>query len=230
MVVSAFYANLPRNITTMRKIGIIGSGIVARTLGTGFLKHGYEVMIGSRDAARLAEWQANGGAHAHTGSFEDAARFGDIVVLAVKGGAAADAIDLAGPQNLQRKTVIDTSNPIAAAAPENGVLKYFTSLNESLMEQLQNRFPEVHFVKAFNSVGNAYMVDPQFAEKPTMFICGNNDGSRKEVNDILLQFGWEVEDMGKVEAARAIEPLCMLWCIPGMLQGRWNHAFKLMKA
>lgn len=213
----------------MKKIGILGSGIVARTLGNGFLKNGYEVMLGTRDAAKLSEWQAAGGVKAHVSSFEQAAKFGDLIVLAVKGAVAADAIDLAGPQNLHWKTVIDTTNPIANAAPENGVLRYFSSINESLMEQLQNRFPEVHFVKAFNSVGNASMVDPQYTEKPTMFICGNNDNSRSEVKDILIQFGWEVEDMGKATAARAIEPLCMLWCIPGLLNNGWGHAFKLLK-
>lgn len=214
----------------MKKIGIIGSGIVARTLGNGFLQNGYEVMLGTRDAGKLAEWKSKGGEHAHIGTFEQAAKFGSIIVLAVKGESAADAIDLAGPQNLHWKTVIDTTNPIANTAPENGVLKYFTSINESLMEQLQYRFPEVHFVKAFNSVGNAAMVNPQYSEKPTMFICGNNDNSRTEVKGILVQFGWEVEDMGKAIAARAIEPLCMLWCIPGFLNNSWGHAFKLLKA
>lgn len=213
----------------MKKVGIIGSGIVARTLGNGFLKYGYEVMLGTREAGKLTEWKTNGGEKAHVGSFEQAAKFGNIIVLAVKGTVAADAIDLAGPQNLHWKTVIDTTNPIANAAPENGVLRYFSSINESLMEQLQHRFPEVHFVKAFNSVGNAAMVDPQYELKPTMFICGNNDNSRKEVTDILVQFGWEVSDMGKAEAARAIEPLCMLWCIPGLQNNGWNHAFKLLK-
>jgi 8-hydroxy-5-deazaflavin:NADPH oxidoreductase len=214
----------------MKKIGIIGSGIVARTLGNGFLKHGYEVMLGSRDLQKVAEWKEKGGPRAHTGNFEETAIFGDIIVLAVKGDVAADAIEMAGPQNLQWKTVIDTTNPIAAGAPENGVLKFFTNFEESLMEALQTRFPEVHFVKAFNSIGSAYMVDPVFSEKPTMFTCGNNDASKKETHDILTKFGWEIEDMGKDTAARAIEPLCMLWCIPGMLHGRWNHAFKLMKA
>ena len=215
---------------TMKKIGILGSGIVARTLGNGFLKHGYEVMLSSRDIAKLAEWKEKGGANAHTGSFEEAAKFGGLLVLAVKGNIAADAIEQAGPQHLHWKTVIDTTNPIAEAAPENGVLRYFTNNDESLMETLQDRFPEIHFVKAFNSVGNAYMVDPAFTEKPTMFTCGNNDASKKEVHDILVRFGWEVEDMGKATAARAIEPLCMLWCIPGFLGGKWNHAFRLIKA
>lgn len=214
----------------MKKVGILGSGIVARTLGDGFLKHGYEVMLGSREPAKLMGWQEKGGAHARTGTFEEAAKFGKVVVLAVKGSIAADVIDLAGPQNLLMKTVIDTTNPIADAPPENGVIRYFTTSEESLMEVLQMRFPEIHFVKAFNSIGNAYMVDPKFSEKPTMFTCGNNDASKKQVHEILEHFGWEVEDMGKVEAARAIEPLCILWCIPGMLYGRWNHAFRLMKA
>ncbi len=214
----------------MKKIGIIGSGVVAKALGDGFLKHGYEVMLSSRDTSKLKDWKDKAGAHAHTGSFADAAKFGKIVVLAVKGSGAVDAVEEAGPQNLQWKTVIDTTNPIEEAPPENGVLKYFTSFDESLMERLQTQFPEVHFVKAFNSVGNAFMVDPSFNEKPTMFICGNNDASKKDVHGILEQFGWDIADMGKDTAARAIEPLCMLWCIPGMLQGQWSHAFRLIKA
>jgi len=214
----------------MKKIGVIGSGVVARTLGSGFLRHGYEVMLSSRDLRKLEDWKKSGGARAHTGSFSEAAKFGEIIVLAVKGAAAPDAIEEAGPQYLNGKTVIDTTNPIDTAPPENGVLRYFTTLEESLMEQLQERFPEVHFVKAFNSVGNARMVNPEFREgKPSMFFCGNNDAARREVAAILEQFGHEPEDMGKAEAARAIEPLCMLWCIPGFRSNSWEHAFRLLK-
>ncbi len=213
----------------MKKIGIIGSGVVARSLGNGFLKHGYEVMLGTRNVAKLDDWLAKAEGKAHVGSFTDAAKFGKMVVLAVKGNVAANAIEEAGPQNLQWKNVIDTTNPIANAAPENGVLKFFTNLDESLMEQLQLRFPEIHFVKSFSCVGNAYMVDPPFAEQPSMFICGNNDDAKKKVHNLLVEFGWAVEDMGKATAARAIEPLCMLWCIPGMQHGKWNNAFRLIR-
>ena len=150
--------------------------------------------------------------------------------MAVKGSVAADAIEEVGPQNLRGKTVIDTTNPIGDTPPENGVLSFFTSLEESLMEILQERFPEIHFVKAFNSVGSAFMVNPSFKEKATMFTCGNNEDAKKTVHGILEKFGWEVEDMGKDTAARAIEPLCILWCIPGMLRNQWSHAFKLVKA
>jgi predicted dinucleotide-binding enzyme len=214
----------------MKKIGIIGSGVVAQALGDGFIKYGHEVMLSSRDTSKLAGWREKSGDKAHTGSFEEAAKFGEIIVLAVKGHAAAAAVEQAGPQNLQWKTVIDTCNPITDAPPENGVLKYFTSYDESLMEQLQTQFPEVHFVKAFNSIGNAFMVNPPFSEKPTMFICGNNDASKKDTEEILKKFGWDTADMGKDTAARAIEPLCMLWCIPGMLRNEWNHVFRLLKA
>jgi hypothetical protein len=112
----------------------------------------------------------------------------------------------------------------------NGVLKFFTTLNESLMEQLQRQFPDAHLVKAFNSVGAPFMIDLQFdGGKPTMFICGNEAGAKKTVTGILDEFGWETADMGGAEAARAIEPLCMLWCIPGFLRNEWGHAFKLLK-
>jgi len=213
----------------MKKIGIIGSGIVARTLGNGFLKHGHEVMLGTRHADKLAEWKAQSGPHGHVGTTAEAAKFGEIIVLAVKGSSAAVVIEEAGPQNMRIKTVIDATNPIADAPPENGVLKFFTTHDESLMEALQTQFPEIHFVKAFSSVGSHFMVNPDFGEKPTMFICGNNDNAKKEVQDVLDQFGWETADMGKATGARAIEPLCMLWCIPGMLNGQWSHAFRLLK-
>jgi 8-hydroxy-5-deazaflavin:NADPH oxidoreductase len=210
------------------KVGVIGSGDVAKVLGSGFLKHGHDVMMGSREPGKLSDW-AKQNPKGKTGSFADAAKFGELVVLAVKGTAAADALSAAGATNLAGKAVMDVTNPIADAPPTNGVLKFFTSLDESLMERLQREFGAARFVKAFNSVGNACFVNPQFkGGKPTMFLCGNDDAAKKTVSSIIDQFGWEVADMGKAEAARAIEPLCMLWCIPGFLRNDWVHAFKLL--
>jgi len=211
------------------KIGVLGSGGVATTLASGFLKHGHDVMAGSRTPEKLKEWAA-ANPKGKTGNFADAAGFAEVIVLAVKGSAAWEALRRAGEENLAGKVVIDTCNPIADAPPTNGVLKFFTSLNESLMEQLQRHFPDAQLVKAFNSVGAPFMVDPQFeGGKPTMFICGNEDGAKKTVAGIVNEFGWETADMGGAEAARAIEPLCMLWCIPGFLRNEWTHAFKLLK-
>jgi 8-hydroxy-5-deazaflavin:NADPH oxidoreductase len=210
------------------KVGILGSGAVARTLGSGFLKHGYDVKMGTRAPEKLADW-AKENPKGSIGSFAEAAKFGELVVLAVKGSRALDALRAADAANLAGKTIIDATNPIADAPPVNGVLKFFTNLDDSLMEHLQREFGAARFVKAFNSVGSASMVNPKFAGgKPTMFIGGNDEAAKKTVGEVLTQFGWETVDMGKAEAARAIEPLCMLWCIPGFLRNDWVHAFKLL--
>ncbi|MDB5276005.1 MAG: DNA-binding protein [Ferruginibacter sp.] len=213
------------------KAGIIGSGIVGRVLASALLKEGNEVILGTRNPAKeeVVKWKSEntGG---NVGTFEEAAAFGELIILATKGAIAADAVRLAGPANFTGKTVIDTTNPIAEAPPVNGVLQYFTSPNQSLMESLQELLPEAHLVKAFNSVGANKMYKPDYKEiVPTMFICGNNEAAKKMVTSILTTFGWETEDLGKIEAARAIEPLAMLWCIPGMLNKQWTHAFKLLK-
>jgi 8-hydroxy-5-deazaflavin:NADPH oxidoreductase len=214
----------------MKKIAVLGSGQVGETLSNGFLKHGYAVMRASRDPAKLSAWQSGAGAEAEIGTFEQGARWADAVVLAVKGDAAEAVIAQAGIDNLRGKPVLDTTNPIAALPPQHGVLRYFTTHDESLMERLQKKAPEAHFVKVFSCVGNALMVNPNLpGGPPSMFICGNDAGAKAEVKTILRQFGWEIEDMGSVEAARAIEPLCMLWCIPGLSGGSWMHAFKLLK-
>ena len=211
------------------KIGVLGSGEVAKTLASGFVKHGHLVMLGSRSPEKLKDWAASHPKEA-TGTFAAAAAFGEVVVLAVKGLAASEALRLAGEKNLALKVVIDTCNPIADAPPVNGVLPFFTSPNQSLMEQLQREFPSSLLVKAFNSVGAPFMIDPQFdGGKPTMFVCGNDEGAKKKVTSILDQFGWETADMGAAESARAIEPLCMLWCLPGFLHNQWTHAFRLLK-
>ena len=211
------------------KIGILGSGAVAQALAAGFLKHGHQVMLGSGTPSKLAHWAARHPG-AQLGSFADAAGFAELAVLAAKGTAALAVVRAAGAERLAGKPVIDATNPIADAAPVHGVLQFFTGINDSLLEQLQREYPAVKFVKAFNSVGNAFMVDPQFpGGAPTMFICGNDDAAKQAVRGIVEQFGWDVADMGHAEAARAIEPLCMLWCIPGLLRNEWAHAFKLVK-
>lgn len=210
------------------KVGILGSGDVAKTLASGFAKHGHQVQVGTRTPAKLQEWAATQQSIA-VGTFATAAQFGHLVVLAVKGTAAREALESAGKAAIAGKTVIDATNPIADAAPVNGVLNFFTDINESLLERLQKAFPEANFVKAFNSVGSACMVNPKFpGGKPTMFICGNSEAAKTAVTGLLDQFGWETADMGKAESARAIEPLCMLWCIPGFLRNDWVHAFKLL--
>ena len=211
------------------KVGILGSGDVGKTLALGFVKHGHSVALGTKDPAKAKDWAAQN-RKVQVGTFADAAKFGEVVVLVVKGTVTTEALRAAGAANLSGKVVIDVTNPIADAPPVNGVVKFFTNLDEALMERSQREFPQARFVKAFNSVGKDLMINPQFkGGKPTMFICGNDEAAKQTVRGILDQFGWESADMGKAEAARAIEPLCMLWLIPGFLRNEWSHAFKLLR-
>ena len=212
----------------MVRVGVIGSGDVGRVLARGFKQHGYDVLIGSREGGKLTEFSQETGIP--SGTFAEAAAFGELLVLAVKGSAAANALEAAGDTQIAGKVVVDTTNPIADAPPEDGVLRYFTGPNDSLMEQLQSAFPTARFVKAFNCVGNALMVNPSLGGgKPSMFICGNDGEARAAVARVLEQFGHDVCDMGSAKAARAIEPLCMLWCIPGFQHNDWRHAFAMLR-
>lgn len=208
----------------MTNVAVLGSGPVGQVLANGLRDLGHSVTVASRSGKAVENWDGP------VATFGDAVGQAELVVLAVKGSIAEGLVSsLAG--QLAGKTVLDTTNPIADAAPTDGVLSYFTGPNESLMERLQSAAPEARFVKAFNSVGNARMVHPSYpgGVRPTMFIGGDDDTAKAEVAELANAFGWDVEDMGSAAAARAIEPLCMLWCIPGMRGGSWTHAFKLLR-
>jgi predicted dinucleotide-binding enzyme len=206
-----------------KTIGILGTGSVGQALGKGFKNLGHAVMIGSRDGKQVDGWDGE------VGTFKDVAAGSEIIVLSVKGTAAEEVVrsiwkELAG------KLVIDTTNPIADEVPDDNVLHYFTTLEDSLMERLQDIAADAKFVKAFNSVGSSSMINPTYENgPPTMFICGNDEDAKASVTKILDEFGWEIADFGGVKSARAIEPLCMLWCIPGMMENMWSHAFKMLR-
>jgi predicted dinucleotide-binding enzyme len=212
----------------VKRFGVLGSGPVGQVLAKGLKKHGYDVMVGSRTPAKLAAFSSE--TRIATGTFAAVAGWAEAIVLAVLGRAAQQALQEAGTASLKGKLVIDTTNPISDEPPEDGVIRYFTGPNTSLMESLQTAYPETRFVKAFSSVGNALMVNPSFPRgRPTMFYCGNDADAKAVVARIVDQFGWEGADMGSVVAARAIEPLCQLWCIPGFRENRWTHAFGLLR-
>lgn len=210
-----------------KKIGVMGSGSVAQVLAAGLAKKGHEVRIGSREPKKLAEFAAKSGIA--TGTFQEVAAFGEIVILAVKGTVAVEAAQSVASQ-IAGKVVIDTTNPIADAPPQDGILTYFTGPNDSLLERMQKAVPAARFVKSWSCVGNAFMIDPKLpGGRPTMFIAGDDAAAKKDVSAILDEVGWDVEDVGKAAGARAIEPLCQLWCAPGFLRNDWAHAFKVLK-
>ena len=211
-------------------IGILGSGVVGQTLGAGCIKHGHTVMMGTRkpQSEDVRAWLAKTPG-ASAGTFSEAARFGDLLFLVVLGRIVEQVIHLAGPDQFAGKTLIDATNPLAEGAPVDGVLPFFTGPNESLGEKIQARLPKARVVKAFNSVGSANMINPQYQQgPPTMFLCGNDAAGKAEASSLIRQFGWEPFDCGSIIASRALEPLCMLWCIPGFRNNQWTHAFKLL--
>lgn len=208
------------------RVGVLGSAEVGRTLAKGFQQHGYEVRIATRDPGKLAEFA--GTTQIGVGEPAEVAAWAELVVLSVHGSAAAGMVETLG-SSLAGKVVIDTTNPLSDTPPVDGVLQSYLGPNESQLERLQAKVPAAKFVKAFNSVGSERMVNPKMAGgPPTMFYCGNDAAARETVRKILVQFGWEPCDMGTAAAARAIEPLAMLWCIPGFLRDSWSHAFKVL--
>ena len=187
-------------------------------------------MIGSRspDEPELRDWLAGEGSGIEAGTFAETARFGELVVLAVLGNAAEEAIAQAGPEHFSGKVVIDAMNPLdfsQGPAPRLSIAGY-----DSLGERVQRALPQARVVKAFNIIGNPYMADPQFSEgKPTMLIAGDDQAAKKTVGDVLERFGWPPPvDVGGIEGSRELEALCILWVKIGQQRGAFDHAFKLL--
>ena len=212
------------------RIGILGTGDVGRSLANGFLSLGHEVKMGARDGGnpKAAAWASGAGPHASAGAFADAARFGELVALATLWAGTENTLRLAGPGNLAGKVLIDATNPLlfTPGAPPSLALGH----TDSGGEQVQRWAPDARVVKAFNTVGHAHMVHPQFpGGPPDMFLCGNDSTAKETVTRILTAFGWNTIDIGGIEGARLLEPLCILWVDYGMRTNTWNHAFKLLR-
>jgi predicted dinucleotide-binding enzyme len=209
------------------KIGILGSGDVAKTLGVGFLSRGHDVMLGTRDAGKLAEWKGEHGDRARVGSFAEAAVYGEVIVIATFGSASAEVIAQAGPASFANKTVMDATNPLRF---DDKGPHLTVGFDDSLGEQIQRAIPNAHVVKVYNTVGAHHMVDPSFpGGPPDMFIAGNDDGAKAQVTTFVTGFGWNVIDLGGIESSRYLEPLCLVWVLHGIRSNSWNHAFKLLK-
>lgn len=209
------------------KVGILGSGDVAQALGRGLVKHGHEVTLGSRDpkSEKLLAWQKTVGAKGHTGSFRDAAKFGEIVIVAIHGAGTESALDLAGPASFAGKVVIDASNPLDFSHGMPPGLLFGTT--DSLGERVQRRLPDAKVVKCFNTVSNVQMIDPKFTEmRPSMLICGNDAGAKQRVDALVQELGWPgALDVGGIEGARWLEALVPLWVRVGAVKGTWAHVF-----
>ena len=212
------------------KVGVLGSGEVGQRLAAGFRSRGHDVMIGSRDPdkAELREWLSGDGTGIQGGTFAEAAAYGELLVLALLGTAAEQAISEAGADNFTGKVVIDAMNPLdfSAGFPP----KLSIAGEDSLGERVQRALPDAKVVKAFNTIGNAYFVDPAFSEgKPTMLIAGNDADAKRTVGDVVADFGWPAPvDIGGIEGSRELEAICIAWVKIGGARGSWDHGFRLL--
>jgi predicted dinucleotide-binding enzyme len=212
------------------RVGVLGSGEVGRRLAAGFESRGHEVMIGTRDPGKpeLRDWRSADGSGVEAGTFAQTAEHGELLVLAVLGDAAEEVIADAGTDNFSGKVVIDAMNPLdfSGGFPP----KLSITGEDSLGERVQRALPEAKVVKAFNTIGNPYFVDPSFSEgKPTMLIAGDDDAAKRTVRDVLADFGWpDTVDIGGIEGSRELEAICIAWVKIGGARGAWDHGFKLL--
>jgi predicted dinucleotide-binding enzyme len=209
------------------KVGILGSSDVGKSFARAFGALGHEVKIGSRAPEKLREFVEGQGPRVSAGTFEESARFGDLVVLATHGMASEEAIDLAGRDNFVHKVVIDATNPLDQSA---GIPRLAIGHTDSLGERIQKWLPDARVVKAFNTVGNPLFFKPDLpGGPPDMFIAGNDAEAKKLVLQVCEAFGWGVIDLGGIEASRYLEPMCMTWVLHGVISGSWTHAFKMLR-
>jgi predicted dinucleotide-binding enzyme len=212
------------------RVGVFGRGDVGRRLAGAFQERGHAVMIGTRDPTdgELQRWLAGEGAGVQAGSLAQTAEFGELLVLAVLGNAAEDAIAQAGPERFSGKVVIDATNPLDFS--QGTPPRLSISGHDSLGEHVQRAIPDAKVVKAFNTIGNPYFTDPSFADgRPTMFIAGDDSGAKAAVSDLLESFGWPpAVDVGGIDASRELESLCILWVRIGFQRGAFDHGFRLL--
>jgi predicted dinucleotide-binding enzyme len=209
------------------KVGILGSGDVGKSFARAFGALGHEVVIGSRSPEKLSDFVGGEADRVTSGTFEEAARSGDLLVLATHGMATEEALTMAGKSNFDHKVVIDATNPLDQSS---GVPRLAIGFTDSLGEQIQRSIPNARVVKAFNTVGNPLFFKPELpGGPPDMFIGGNDADAKKLVSQVCEAFGWGVIDLGGIEASRYLEPMCMTWVLHGVISGGWTHAFKMLR-
>lgn len=196
------------------KLGILGTGQVASTIGLKLVQLGHHVMLGARtpNNEKAAAWSSRAGKNGSHGTFAEAARFGEIVWNCTAGAHSLAAIELAQADNLRSKTLLDISNPLDFSKGFPPTLSVCN--DDSLGERIQAALPDTRVVKTLNTVANPIMVQPSLlAGSHDMFMCGNSDDAKAEVRLILEEwFGWQsVIDLGDISMARGTEAYLLLW-------------------
>jgi len=211
------------------RIGILGSGHVGRTLGAGFAAHGHEVGMATRspEGEGAREFLDAAGRSGWVDSYAEVAGWCELAVFVPVWEGAANVVDLAGTERLAGKVLIDVTNAMGQDGSGNWMLTMPT--DDSAGEAVQRMLPDARVVKAFNMVGVDLMISPNLpGGPPTMLIAGNDANAKELVGEILRDFGWDSQDLGGIEASRAIEGVTLAWMYTGMRRGKWDNAFKLL--
>jgi len=211
------------------KVGILGTGDVGKAVGRGFLALGHSVLMGARDAAnpKAAAWAKESGPQASAGTFAQAARSGEVVVLATLGSVTEEILKGVGPEPFKGKLVLDATNPLDFS---KGSPRLIGNVGYSGGERHQKLLPGAHVVKAFNTVGNAFMFKPDFpGGPPDMFLCGGDEAAKARAAGICRDFGWGIVDVGGLESAHYLEAMCLVWVLSAMKTGAWSQAFRMLR-
>ncbi|MGC4087916.1 MAG: NAD(P)-binding domain-containing protein [Polyangiaceae bacterium] len=197
------------------KFAVLGTGMVGTTISTKLTSIGHQVKLGSRSAGgeKASAWVKAAGPNASEGTYEDAARFAEVVFNCTSGTGSLDALNAAGAANLDGKLLIDIANPLDFSKGMPPTL--FTAVSDSLGEQVQRAFPGVRVVKTLNTVNCEVMVDANRVAggEHEMFVCGNDAAAKGKASELLREcFGWKhIIDIGDISGARATEAYLLLW-------------------
>lgn len=215
------------------KIGALGTGQVGNTIGSKLIELGHQVMMGSRKVnnEKAIEWAQKNGQNASQGTFEDAARFGQLIFLCTQGAITLQLIKQTDPTCFTGKTIIDLTNPLDFSQGVPPSLIPIFSNTTSLGEEIQKALPKANIVKTLNNVSHFVMVNPKRTNgDPTMFISGNSPEAKEEAIALLKEFGWtDIIDLGDISTARGTEMMLPIWLRIWATTSNGNFAFKVIR-
>lgn len=190
------------------RIAVIGTGVVGRTLATGFRRIGHDVVVATRDPEATKQREEWAGSDLTLVPFTEAGAGADLVVNATSGDASLAAL---AEVDLDGKVLVDVSNPLDHSGGFPPQL--FVKDDDSLAEQIQRAHPEARVVKALNTVNAAVMVEPgRLPETTTTFIAGDDPLARESVRELLGDLGWsDIVEFPTLDGARGMEMWLGLW-------------------